>query len=130
MRFDHKAFTALAFVALRADGEREFLFFRHPSADMLLTEAELDKNLIQKLAKKLTAVDLVAIVGTTIGAGVYIIVETVARQHTGPALAVSFFIAGVAAALSACCYVELASCCPSAGSAYHYAYIFSEKGMY
>ncbi|CDY32332.1 hypothetical protein HID58_044080 [Brassica napus] len=47
-----------------------------------------------------------------------------------PALAVSFFIAGVAAALSACCYAELASCCPSAGSAYHYAYIFLEKGMY
>ncbi|WZZ29668.1 hypothetical protein YC2023_013076 [Brassica napus] len=91
-----------------SDGERELLFFRHPSADMLLTEAELDKNLIQKLAKKLTAVDLVAIgVGTTIGAGVYILVGTVARQHTGPALAVSFFIAGVAAALSACCYAEL-----------------------
>ncbi|KAF3579547.1 hypothetical protein DY000_02034567 [Brassica cretica] len=44
-----KACTALAFVTLRADGEREFLFFRHPSADMLLTEAELDKNLIQKV---------------------------------------------------------------------------------
>ena len=49
MRFDHKAFIALGFVALRADGERELLFFRHPSADMLLTEAELDKNLIQKV---------------------------------------------------------------------------------
>ncbi|CAH2070312.1 unnamed protein product [Thlaspi arvense] len=48
MRFDHKARTALAFVTLRADGEREFLFFRHPSADMLLLESELDKNLIQK----------------------------------------------------------------------------------
>ncbi|CAF1999594.1 unnamed protein product [Brassica napus] len=35
-----------------------------------------------RLAKKLTAVDLVAIVGTTIGAGVYILVGTVARQHT------------------------------------------------
>ncbi|XP_010482526.1 PREDICTED: probable fructokinase-7 [Camelina sativa] len=48
MRFDHNARTALAFVTLRADGEREFLFFRHPSADMLLLESELDKNLIQK----------------------------------------------------------------------------------
>ncbi|XP_010507171.1 PREDICTED: cationic amino acid transporter 4, vacuolar-like [Camelina sativa] len=74
-----------------------------------------------QLAKKLSVVDLVAIgVGTTIGAGVYILVGTVAREHTGPALAVSFFIAGVAAALSACCYAELASRCPSAGSAYHY----------
>ncbi|KAL0774418.1 hypothetical protein Bca101_039569 [Brassica carinata] len=90
-----KACTALAFVTLRADGEREFLFFRHPSADMLLTEAELDKNLIQKvrfwtstprgqpLGARRTiwyygeldtpiTVDLVASgVGTTIGARVY-----------------------------------------------------------
>jgi len=49
MRFDHNARTALAFVTLRGDGEREFLFFRHPSADMLLLESELDKNLIQKV---------------------------------------------------------------------------------
>ncbi|KAJ0237152.1 Cationic amino acid transporter 4 [Hirschfeldia incana] len=83
-----------------------------------------------QLAKKLTVVDLVAIgVGTTIGAGVYILVGTVAREHTGPALAVSFFIAGVAAALSACCYAELASRCPSAGSAYHYAYICLGEGI-
>ncbi|XP_047327199.1 probable fructokinase-7 isoform X2 [Impatiens glandulifera] len=48
MRFDHNARTALAFVTLRFDGEREFLFYRHPSADMLLHESELDRNLIQK----------------------------------------------------------------------------------
>lgn len=51
MRYDPKARTALAFVTLRNDGEREFMFFRHPSADMLLTEAELDKNLIRKVKK-------------------------------------------------------------------------------
>ncbi|KAK2965859.1 hypothetical protein RJ640_027146 [Escallonia rubra] len=48
MRFDPNARTALAFVTLRADGEREFMFFRNPSADMLLQEAELDTNLIEK----------------------------------------------------------------------------------
>ncbi|CAI0404085.1 unnamed protein product [Linum tenue] len=41
IRFDPDARTALAFVTLRADGEREFMFYRHPSADMLLTESEL-----------------------------------------------------------------------------------------
>lgn len=51
MRFDTHARTALAFVTLRADGEREFMFFRNPSADMLLTEAELDKDLIHKVNK-------------------------------------------------------------------------------
>ncbi|KAL6322488.1 hypothetical protein AAG906_009787 [Vitis piasezkii] len=48
MRFDRNARTALAFVTLRDDGEREFMFFRNPSADMLLRESELDANLIKK----------------------------------------------------------------------------------
>ncbi|WOL03664.1 fructokinase-1 [Canna indica] len=45
--FDAAARTALAFVTLRADGEREFMFYRHPSADMLLTGAELNVDLIR-----------------------------------------------------------------------------------
>lgn len=49
VRYDSSARTALAFVTLRADGEREFLFFRHPSADMLLHESELDKKLIKQV---------------------------------------------------------------------------------
>ena len=49
MRFDSSARTALAFVTLRADGEREFMFFRNPSADMLLRESELDIDLIKKV---------------------------------------------------------------------------------
>ncbi|XP_048228969.1 probable fructokinase-7 [Ricinus communis] len=48
VRFETNARTALAFVTLRADGEREFLFFRHPSADMLLHESELDINLLKQ----------------------------------------------------------------------------------
>lgn len=46
--FDTHARTALAFVTLRSDGEREFMFFRNPSADMLLEEKELDLDLIRK----------------------------------------------------------------------------------
>ncbi|KAG9129764.1 hypothetical protein Leryth_015458 [Lithospermum erythrorhizon] len=38
MRFDPGARTALAFVTLRKDGEREFMFYRNPSADILITE--------------------------------------------------------------------------------------------
>ncbi|KAK6146306.1 hypothetical protein DH2020_020175 [Rehmannia glutinosa] len=40
------AIHALAFVTLRADGEREFMFYRNPSADMLLTPDELNNNII------------------------------------------------------------------------------------
>ncbi|KAL6970748.1 carbohydrate kinase PfkB [Sarracenia purpurea var. burkii] len=45
--FDQGARTALAFVTLRADGEREFMFYRNPSADMLLTPDELNLELIR-----------------------------------------------------------------------------------
>ncbi|KAI5350987.1 PREDICTED: probable [Prunus dulcis] len=45
--FDQGARTALAFVTLRADGEREFMFYRNPSADMLLKPDELNFELIK-----------------------------------------------------------------------------------
>ena len=46
--FDPSARTALAFVTLRNDGEREFMFYRHPSADMLLRPDEIDEALIRQ----------------------------------------------------------------------------------
>ncbi len=45
--FSREARTALAFVSLRADGEREFMFYRHPSADMLYTPDEVDVTAIR-----------------------------------------------------------------------------------
>nr|POE50273.1 putative fructokinase-7 [Quercus suber] len=49
MPFDPHARTALAFVTLRDDGEREFMFYCNPSADMLLHEDEINAKLIKKL---------------------------------------------------------------------------------
>ena len=50
INFDKGARTALAFVTLRADGEREFMFYRNPSADMLLTPDELNLDLIRSVS--------------------------------------------------------------------------------
>ena len=45
--FTDQARTALAFVSLRVDGEREFMFYRHPSADMLFTPEEVDERALR-----------------------------------------------------------------------------------
>src|SRR5512142_3178995 len=47
LRFAPSARTALAFVSLRADGEREFMFYRHPSADMLYRPDEVDLDYVR-----------------------------------------------------------------------------------
>ncbi|CAN1246403.1 unnamed protein product [Linum grandiflorum] len=50
INFDKGARTALAFVTLKADGDREFMFFRNPSADMLLQPEELNLELIRSVS--------------------------------------------------------------------------------
>ena len=47
LRFTSQARTALAFVSLQADGERQFMFYRHPSADMLFRPEDVDSAAIQ-----------------------------------------------------------------------------------
>ena len=49
IRFDSEARTALAFVTLRDDGEREFMFYRNPSADMLFQIHELDIDILKQV---------------------------------------------------------------------------------
>ncbi|XP_026460430.1 fructokinase-2-like [Papaver somniferum] len=46
--FDKDARTALAFVTLKKDGEREFMFYRNPSADMMLKDSDLNMGLIKQ----------------------------------------------------------------------------------
>lgn len=47
LRFSEVARTALAFVSLTQEGERDFMFYRHPSADMLFEPVEVDKTSIK-----------------------------------------------------------------------------------
>ncbi len=50
IRFSQEARTALAFASIDADGERSFAFYRHPSADMLMTADALDENLLKQVS--------------------------------------------------------------------------------
>jgi APA family basic amino acid/polyamine antiporter len=60
-------------------------------------------------------------VGGTIGTGIFVALTT-AVPEAGPAVTISFVLAGITAALTALCYAELASVVPAAGSSYSYAY--------
>jgi amino acid transporter len=60
-------------------------------------------------------------VGATVGTGIFFVLS-VAVPGAGPAVVVSFIIAGIAAGLAAICYAELASAVPVSGSTYSYAY--------
>jgi APA family basic amino acid/polyamine antiporter len=61
-------------------------------------------------------------VGGIIGTGIFVLTGTAAANHAGPALALSFIIAGLGCALAGLCYAELASMIPVSGSAYSYSY--------
>ncbi|WP_108250197.1 amino acid permease [Planctomonas deserti] len=61
-------------------------------------------------------------VGGIIGAGIFTLAGTVANQTAGPAVLISFLIAGVASAAAALSYAEFAGMIPKAGSAYTYGY--------
>ncbi len=77
-----------------------------------------------QLAKKLTAFDLIVIgVAGTIGAGIFVLTGTAAATKAGPAVILSFMLAGLGCGLAGLCYSELAACLPAAGSAYSYAYV-------
>jgi APA family basic amino acid/polyamine antiporter len=61
-------------------------------------------------------------VGATIGTGIFVLTGLEAAQHAGPAIVLSFVLAGVACVFAGLCYAEFASMVPLAGSAYTYSY--------
>jgi APA family basic amino acid/polyamine antiporter len=76
-----------------------------------------------RLKKHLSGLDLTVFgVGVIIGTGIFVLTGVVARDQAGPAVAISFVIAGVVCGLAALCYAEFASTVPVAGSAYTFSY--------
>src|SRR5665213_2006260 len=77
----------------------------------------------QHLKRTLGAVNLVFLgIGCIIGAGIYVITGNAAANFAGPAVLLSFVVAGLACVFAGLCYAELASTMPVAGSAYTYSY--------
>lgn len=75
------------------------------------------------LKKTLGPVQLILIgLGCIIGAGVYVMTGTAAAHYAGPAIILSFVLAGLACGFTALCYAELSSVLPVSGASYSYAY--------
>jgi APA family basic amino acid/polyamine antiporter len=73
--------------------------------------------------RALGATDLVLLgIGAIIGTGIFVLTGHAAAENAGPAVVLSFVIAGLASAFAGFCYAEMASMIPVAGSAYTYAY--------
>lgn len=75
------------------------------------------------LSKTLSALDLTLLgIGAIIGAGIFVLTGIAAATQAGPAVTISYLIAGIAACFSALAYAELAAAIGGSGSAYGYAY--------
>src|ERR1700726_1716550 len=124
-------------------------WFRTKSPERLMAEAAAPER---QMKRSLTALDLTALgIGAIIGAGIFALTGTAAagqifsskletplsnfiiawwshsdlilgRSGAGPAITISFIVAGIACGFAALCYAELASMIPVSGSAYTYSY--------
>jgi APA family basic amino acid/polyamine antiporter len=84
----------------------------------------------RRLRRVLGPLSLTALgVGAVIGAGIFVMTGTAARDDAGPAIMLSYCVAGLGCLLAALCYAEFASLAPVAGSAYTYSYATLGEGF-
>lgn len=94
--------------------------FAKKSLTKLLTESAGEENQLHRTLGRLNLVTLG--IGAIIGAGIFVLTGNAAANYAGPAVVLSFVVAGFACVFAGLCYAEFASMIPIAGSAYTYAY--------
>ncbi|MGA9101342.1 amino acid permease [Aeromicrobium sp.] len=94
--------------------------FRVKSVERSIEETDEPDH---RLKKELTAWDLTFFgIGVIIGTGIFVLTGQQAATNAGPAIVISFVLAGLACGLAGLCYAEFASTVPVAGSAYTFSY--------
>src|SRR3989454_946901 len=113
---------------------RSTLFLRRPASPSLevrmdllrrksVTDLQNEALTDHSLKRALGALNLTLLgIGAIIGTGIFVLTGTVAAVNAGPAVVLSFILAGIASIFAALCYSEFASLVPMAGSAYTYGY--------
>src|SRR5687767_10744262 len=92
------------------------------SIAVLQAEAGAEEG-AHSLKRALGPLNLVTLgIGAIIGAGIFVLTGTAAAQFAGPAVVLSFVLAGIGCAFAGLCYAEMVAMIPVAGSAYTYAY--------
>ena len=96
------------------------LFIKKPLEQLMAQAGDASKG----LKRTLGPMNLIALgIGAIIGAGLFVRTAAAAGDAAGPAVVISYIIAGIGCAFAGLCYAEFASMIPIAGSAYAYAYV-------